>query len=55
MEKKRAELITIKRKNMIKSDMETRYYRSLSKIREKIETLFSVLDNLGLRFNNICK
>ena len=50
MEKKGVTFIAIKRKNMIKSDEEQEYYRSLSKLRKKIETLFSVIDNFGLRF-----
>lgn len=50
MEKRGVKFIAIKKKNMVKSDMETRYYGSLYRIRKKIETLFSVLDNFGLRF-----
>lgn len=50
MKKRGVTFIAIKRKNMIKSDKEREYYRSLSKLRKKIETLFSVVDNFGLRF-----
>jgi len=35
---------------MIKSDEEAKYYEFLSRVRKKIETLFSVVDNFGLKF-----
>ncbi len=35
---------------MISSDNEREYYRALSKLRKMIETIFSQLENLGLRF-----
>ncbi len=35
---------------MIKSDEVAKYYRFLSKLKKKIETLFSVADNFGLKF-----
>ena len=50
MERRSVEFIAVKRKNMIKSDEEADYYRFLSKVRKKIETLFSVGENFGLRF-----
>jgi len=50
MKKRGVTFIAVKRKNMIESDKEREYYRFLSKLRKKIETLFSVVDNLGLRF-----
>jgi len=42
--------IAIKRKNMIRSEDEREYYRALSKLRKMIETIFSQVENLGLRF-----
>ena len=50
MKKKDVTFIAVKRKNMIESDKEREYHGFLSKLRKKIETLFSVVDNLGLRF-----
>ena len=50
MKKKGVTFIPIKRKNMIKSNEEREYYKSLSKVRKNIETLFSVADNFGLRY-----
>jgi len=42
--------IAIKRKNMIKTEEERKYYKELSRMRKIIDTLFSVADNFGLRF-----
>ena len=50
MEKKGVVFIAVKRENMVKSDEEAEYYRSLSRVRKKIETLFSVAENFGLKF-----
>ena len=50
MEKRSVVFIAVKRENMIKSDEEAEYYGLLSKLRKKIETLFSVAGNFGLRF-----
>jgi len=35
---------------MVKSDEEAEYYGFLSRLRKKIETLFSVAENFGLKF-----
>ena len=35
---------------MIKGEEEVKYYRRLSKLRRRIETLFSIGENFGLRF-----
>ena len=45
MERRNVRFIAIKRVNMIKSDEEAEYYEFLSRVRKKIETLFSVVDN----------
>jgi len=45
MRKRDVDFIAVKRENMIKSDEEAEYYGSLSRVRKKIETLFSVADN----------
>lgn len=50
MEKRSVRFVAVKRGNMIKSDEEAKYYRFLSKLKKKIETLFSVADNFGLKF-----
>ena len=50
MEERGVKFIAIKRKNMIKSEEEAKYYRRLSKLRRRIETLFSIGENFGLRF-----
>jgi len=50
MKKRDVVFIAVKRENMVKSDEEAEYYRSLSRVRKKIETLFSVADNFGLKF-----
>jgi hypothetical protein len=50
MERKGVEYIAIKRENMVKSEEEKVYYRILSRIRRMIETLFSQLEEFGLRF-----
>ena len=50
MRKRDVDFIAVKRKNMIKSDEEAEYYGFLSRVRKKIETLFSVADNFGLKF-----
>lgn len=50
MGKRGVKFIAIKRKNMIKSEEEAKYYRRLSKLRRRIETLFSIGENFGLRF-----
>jgi len=50
MQRRGVEFIAVKRENMIKSCEEAEYYGSISKLRKKIETLFSVADNFGLRF-----
>jgi len=49
LEKKEG-VVAIKRKNMIKSEEESEYYRRLSKLRRRIETLFSIGENFGFRF-----
>jgi len=38
MEKRGVKFIAIRRKNMIKSEEEVKYYRRLSKLRRRIET-----------------
>ena len=53
MEKRGVIFIAIKRENMIKSEEEVEYYKNISKLRKKIETLFSVLDSFGLKFIKI--
>jgi DNA-binding LacI/PurR family transcriptional regulator len=50
MKKRDVDFIAVKRENMVKSDEEAEYYRFLSRLRKKIETLFSVADNFGLKF-----
>ena len=50
MEKRGVRFVAIKRVNMVKSYDEAKYYRSLSRLRKKIETLFSVAENFGLKF-----
>ena len=50
MERRGVVFIAVKRENMIKSDEEAEYYGFLSRVRKKIETLFSVADNFGLKF-----
>lgn len=45
MRKRDVDFIAIKRENMVKSDEEAEYYGFLSRVRKKIETLFSVADN----------
>ncbi|MBW9220248.1 transposase [Methanothermococcus sp. SCGC AD-155-N22] len=50
MEERGVKFIAIKRKNMIKGEEEVKYYRRLSKLRRRIETLFSIGENFGLRF-----
>jgi DNA-binding LacI/PurR family transcriptional regulator len=50
MKNKGIEYITIKRENMIRSNDEKEYYKFLSKLRRIIETIFSQIENLGLRF-----
>ena len=50
MRERGIEYIAIKRKNMIRSDDEREHYRALSKLRKMIETIFSQVENLGLRF-----
>jgi hypothetical protein len=50
MGRKGVEYIAIKRENMVKSEEEKVYYRILSRIRRMIETLFSQLEEFGLRF-----
>jgi len=50
MKNKGIEYIAIKRENMIKSNDEKEYYKFLSKLRRIIETIFSQIENLGLRF-----
>jgi hypothetical protein len=41
----------VKRKNMAKSDKEARYYyKSIFRVRKKIDPLFSAVDNFGLKF-----
>ena len=50
MKKEGIEYIAIKRENMIKLEEEKEYYKALSKIRRIIETIFSKLEELGLRF-----
>ena len=46
LKKWKKEFIAIKRENMIKSDEEAGYHKTLSKLRKKIEIL-SVVDNFG--------
>ena len=53
MEKRSVVFIAVKRENMIRSDEEAEYYGFLS--RKKIETLFSVADNFGLRFITVSR
>ncbi len=50
MEKKGVKFVAIKRENMIKNDEKAKYHGFLSRLRKKIETLFSVVDNFGLKF-----
>ena len=50
MERRNVRFIAVKRENMIKGDEEAEYYGFLSRVRKKIETLFSVADNFGLKF-----
>ncbi len=50
MERKSVDFIAVKRENMVKSYEEAEYYGFLSRVRKKIETLFSVADNFGLKF-----
>jgi len=50
MERRGVVFIAVKRENMIKGDEEAEYYGFLSRVRKKIETLFSVADNFGLKF-----
>ena len=50
MERRGVVFIAVKRENMIKSDEEAKYYGFLSRVRKKIETLFSVAENFGLKF-----
>jgi len=50
MGRRNVRFIAVKRENMIKSDEEAEYYGFLSRLRKKIETLFSLADNFGLRF-----
>jgi hypothetical protein len=50
MGRKGVEYIAIKRENMVKSEEEKVYHRILSRIRRMIETLFSQLEEFGLRF-----
>jgi DNA-binding LacI/PurR family transcriptional regulator len=50
MKNKGIEYIAIKRENMIRLNDEKEYYKFLSKLRRIIETIFSQIENLGLRF-----
>ena len=50
MEKRGVRFVAIKRENMVKSYDEAKYYSYLSRLRKKIETLFSVAENFGLKF-----
>ena len=50
MKNKSIEYIAIKRENMIRLNDEKEYYKFLSKLRRIIETIFSQIENLGLRF-----
>ena len=50
MEKRGVRFVAIKRVNMVKSYDEAKYYSYLSRLRKKIETLFSVAENFGLKF-----
>ena len=50
MKKRNVVFIAVKRENMVKSNEETEYYGFLSRVRKKIETLFSVAENFGLKF-----
>ena len=50
MERRNVRFIAVKRVNMVKSDEEAEYYGFLSRVRKKIETLFSVAENFGLKF-----
>ena len=50
LEKRGVRFVAIKRENMVKSDEEAKYYSYLSRLRKKIETLFSVVENFGLKF-----
>ena len=50
MERRNVRFIAVKRVNMVKSDEEAEYYGFLSRLRKKIETLFSVAENFGLKF-----
>jgi len=45
MERRNVRFIAVKRVNMIRNDEEAEYYGFLSRLRNKIETLFSVADN----------
>ncbi|WP_456328368.1 hypothetical protein [Archaeoglobus sp.] len=45
MRKRDVDFIAVKRVNMVKSDEEAEYYGFFSRLRKKIETLFSVADN----------
>ena len=42
MRKRDVDFIAVKRKNMVKSDEGAEYYRFLSRVRKKIETLFQL-------------
>jgi len=50
MRKRDVDFIAVKRENMVKSEEEEIKNRLLSRLRKKIETLFSVADNFGLKF-----
>ena len=50
MKKRCIKFVAVKRKNMIRSNDEMKYYLSLSKLRKIIETLFFIADNFGLKF-----
>ena len=50
MEVREVKFVAVKRENMVKSEEEEIKNRLLSRLRKKIETLFSVADNFGLRF-----
>jgi len=45
MRERDVDFIAIKRRNMIKSGEEAKYYGFLSRLRKKIETLFSFQNN----------
>ncbi len=50
MENRSVVFIAVKRKSMIKNNEEAEYYRFLSRVRRKIEILFSVTENFELKF-----